>query len=660
MVMSHNRVRPALVLLVLAGAVALTGCDKRSDATKSLAAGSQKLRNIGVFPTSGTPKFDSQLKEVNTSVTSGTASGSETEKSIGSLMLAETLSGQAESQATAAKNAELTIRNHMTALSSLLSNWSRFRSSSEALAGFNPAKEIESLKASKTSKEAELAEHQANLAKAQSQQADLVKQAKAKMASAESAASEYASLSQSAAKLSATQAAEIIKNANVSRRKADDLRTEGGKLQAQADLLLPIINEYKLLSDKAQKQITNFDATVVAYQKRAEAAQAESRQAADAATVAANDIDKKVAEIFDLRAKALNPAIDSAIAQFGKAATSGKSGATAGQAVASVTEGSALLSVGEMHWTRAQSERALGAMLETLAATKPALPASSDYSKKAADAKEEAAKSVTAAVAALESAKSAFDKARITDKEVKERLNKFSEQITKLKDVASGAATVAAPAPVAAESAPAASGQQAAAQAPVDPALLAAADKFINAVRAGNGASIVEWSNITDADSKQVLAVVLGLNDAMIPVDKACRAKFQKSMVDVMSASPMLGASMKMMGGGMGDLSKLETLKVSDLEFTVNGDHASAKSAAFGQPASFVKKDGAWVVDLSEAAAMSAPLKPQLAMFGKLSDIFKTWGNDITAGKFADVNAAAMGLQAGMMKMMAPPPPGGG
>jgi hypothetical protein len=658
MVMSHTRVRPALLLLVLAGTAALTACDQRSDATKAVQAATQSLHAVGVAPGTGTPKYEAKLKEIAGSLADAASSGTQAEQGSAALLLTQTSKGQGEIAALAAKDLELQVRNKITLINGLLADCSRHSSAADALESFDPSADIAAFKKLRVEREAELKTHEASLAAAQASRAKFESEAKAVLTQAEAAAREYAALSQSTVKMTATEAAEVVKKANEFRRVADDLRTRGGKLQAQADLMLPTINEHTLLAAKASNQIKNFDTAVAEFEARLAASRAEAKASRDAATVASNDLDKVVAEIIELRSKNLTEAYAAALKQFNDASGKSTKSNTASAGMSKVIAGSMKLSIAETHWANAQGGRALAATLDTLASVKPVLPNASDYAKKAGEARDAAKTEIDAAAQALDEAKAAFESARVTDKVVKERFTKLGEQIAKAKDLAMG---VAPAAPVA--EAPAADGGSpdatpAASAEPVDPALLAFADQVLTASREGRSAELIDTAIGLDDAAKSTLKQVAGMQDSLKAVDKACREKFQKSMNEVLASNPMMAQMMKAQGLSAGS----DSLKASDLSFTVEGDSATATGDGLPRPLKFAKKDGAWAIDMTAEGQMVPMLQAQAGMIAKVGEVMSAWGTDISAGKFADPAAAAAGLMMSLQAVMggAGGPGGGG
>jgi hypothetical protein len=656
MVMSHTRVRPALLLLVLAGTAALTACDQRSDATKAVDAATQSLHAVGVSPGTGTPKYEAKLKEIASSLSDAASSGTPGEQGSAALLLSQTSKGQGEIAALAAKDLELKVRNQLTLINGLLADCSRHSSASEALESFDPSKDIATFKQLKIEREAELKSHEAALAAAQASHSKFEADAKTLLAQADAAASEYAALSQSIVKMTATDAADVVKKANEFRRKADDLRTQGGKLQAQADILLPTVNEHRLLASKASNQIKNFDSAVAEFEARLAASRAESKASQDAATVASNDLDKVVAEVIEMRSKDLAAAYAAALKQFNDASSRAVKSNSASAGMSKVVGGSMKLSIGEMHWAKAQGAQAFAATLETLASVKPALPNASDYAKKAAEARDEAKADTEAAGLALDEAKAAFESARVTDKVVKERFTKLGEQLAKAKDLAMG---IAAPvAEAAAPDAAPADGQPAAAADPVDPALLAFADQVLAAGREGRSAELIDGALGLDDTAKATLKQVAGMQDSLKMVDKACRDKFQKSMNEVLASNPMMAQMMKAQGLSAGN----DSMTAADLSFAVEGESATASAQGLPRPIKFAKKDGAWALDMSAEAAMVPMLQAQAGMIAKVGEVMSAWGTDIAADKYADPAAAATGLMMSLQAVMggAGGPPGGG
>ena len=647
---SSLRVHGVPLVLLMAGLAIAPGCDQRSQASKTLQSAANSLHATGVAPEADASKLESRLKQISNSLSEVTSGGTAGEKASAAVLLTQTTLGQGELAAQAAKNADFAVRNQLVLISGLMGDWSRHSASAEALKVFDPSKDLAELEAGKTAMQAELAGHEKALSEAKARQSTLASQAKAKMDEAEVAAREYATLSQSAIKMTATQAAEVVTKANEFRRQADDLRTAGGKLQAEADLLGPTVKEFEVLGEKCRRQIANYEASAQSLKAREQAAKQESAAAAAKANAVANDLDKMVVELLAKRASDVVPAYAAAADLFAKAASKAGGSSAAAPGMSKVSQGSAKLALAETHWGQSHGARAVITTLDALAGVRPALPQASQYKAKAEELRAEAKASLEAATAALDEAKSAFESARISDKAVKERLTALAEQVGKAKDIASGATIEPPPAPVE-ETAGGTGGSavgSAGATAAVDPALLEAVERALEATRTYNTASLIDSAVGIDDEGKALLRKMAAMTDAMGAVDKACREKFGKSVNEVLASNPMMGQALK----GMGGAAMVGDLKASDLSFTVEGDKATATMPGSPMPMQFAKQGGTWVPDMSGQAAMLPMLKGQMGMIEQFGGVIKTWGDDIAAGKFADANAAAQGLQQAFMPIM--------
>lgn len=643
---SPLRVHGVPLVILMAGLAFAPGCDQRSQASKSLQAASNSLHATGVAPEADASKLESRLKQISSSLSEVASSGSTGEKASAAVLLTQTTMGQGELAAQAAKTADFAIRNQLVLVSGLSADWSRHSATAEALKVFDPSKDLAELEAGKKAMEVELAAHGKALGAAKTRQTQLQGEAKAKMDEAEVAAREYATLSQSAIKMTATQAAEVVAKANEFRRKADDLRTAGGKLQAEADLLEPTVKEYEVLGEKCRRQIANYETSTQALKAREQASKQEAATAAAAANAVANDLDKMVVELLAKRASDVVPAYAAAADQFAKAASKAGGSAAAAPGMSKVSQGSAKLALAETHWGQSHGARAVVGTLDGLASVRPALPQASQYKAKAEELRSEAKASLEAAAAALDEAKSAFESARISDKAVKERLTALAEQVGKAKDIASGATIEPPPAPEAPASTGGSGGSASAAD--VDPTLLVAIDRMLEATKSFNTVSMVDSVIGLDEAGKELYRKMAAMTDSMGAVDKACRDKFGKSMSDVLASNPMLSQ----MTRGMSAATAMASLKAADMQITVDGESATVMAPGSPMPLQFAKRDGQWVQDLSGQASMMAMLKPQMGMLEQVGTLIKQWGDDIAAGKYADANAASQGLQQAFMPMM--------
>ncbi len=205
--------------------------------------------------------------------------------------------------------------------------------------------------------------------------------------------------------------------------------------------------------------------------------------------------------------------------------------------------------------------------------------------------------------------------------------------------------TASAPAPDAGAGAPAAGGS--------DPALIAAIDGVLTALREGRMKDLMAMTYIPDA-AKPGMQPVIDLTNKMDRVDKAFKAKFGKGFIESASSNPMMGqmANMNPMAG-MGSVAALKTLKSSDFKVAINGDTASATNAALPQPLTFKKVGAQWLMydkNMENAGPQMAAMAPMLTPIGKAFDELAT---DVEAGKYADANAAMTAFGAKVQALMA-------
>lgn len=669
-----NRVRNASLLAALAGTTLLmvTGCDQRSDSTKAVQAASDSLHRLGV---TGTPGAEDKLRAVAAGVQDVSSNGTDSEKATASLLVAQTLRHQGAVTALAAKNFELTLSNQSTLVRAAVSDWSNRSAVALAAEAFDPAKQISELEATKKVKEAELQEQSAKLDAATKQLAALEAQAKSKLDAATVEADAYTVKSQSILTMNATQAAKTVEEAREYRRRADNLRTEAGKITAQAEMLKPVVNELTLLRGATANQIKNLDESVASLRRRQEASRLEASEARKAASVAANDADKIINEILELHGKDLEAAYKTSIDTFEKAASRANAGSASAASAAKVMSGSAHLSLAEAHWAKATGTKSVVTMLTSLTRVAPPLPANSEYAKKADELNQQAKASLEAATTALESAKNAFSTARSTDADVKDRLARLSESIEKAKGLTSGAA-MDQPAPAEAEVAPAdaAKPEEGAAPAdgsatatPTDPALLAVVDQVVNLMRQGKMNDTIALSTANTPELLPVIKPLYELTENILAASAATKQKYNLTLDGVFKLSPglsqMAGPLTMLANPQMTkDIERFNTLTSADFQYNVTGDRADATAEGLSTPLMFVKKDGVWLMDMSQFALMAPMLKQQIKFIESMSPVIKDWTTEISADTYADGSAAAAGLQAKLGPVMAEmmKPRGGG
>ncbi len=648
------------VLASLAGMVTFTGCDQRSESAKTVQSAADNLHSVGVYPATGTARFESKLKEVASSVSSVATAGSGAEKAAAALVTSTTLRGQGELAAGKAKNIELDIRNRMQLVASRLADYSRLSSNAAALRTFDPSKDISELNESKAIRVAELADLNAKVAQAKTRVDQFSSQAAERLAASETAAAQYAQLMGTTAGMSATQAVDVVTRANAFRRQADDLRTQAGKLQAQADLSKPVAEELALLELKTKNQIANFESTVTALSAKKAESQAQADSLSSAASVAANDADKVVSEIVAMRTAELIPAYEAALAAMSKAASQANAGNDASVAGSRIAKASAQMAVAETNWGRAHGADITAIMLERLATAQPALPGRSEYEKQASAAREEAKTARAAVEAALLDAQGTFESVKVTDGATKERLTQLAAQVAKLKETASGAAI--APPPAAEPAAVPAGDAPVSSDAGVDPAIAESVITTLTNVRDGKLDGLLGSLHSDGPKTKPILA-------ALVAADTAVKGTFNKSLMQLLQASPDFAPISAQLTAAMAT-PELANLKAQDLKVTmVADDKATVMMPGQPMPSMLVKRDGVWKQDLSMADMMMGALpKPVADAIGKVPGLINTWAGEVTSGAFADEKAALDGLKKAFAPMMAEmmpdmpstPPSGGG
>lgn len=623
----------------------LGGCDQRSNEARTLHAAAETLNAVGVAPAVGTKKYEDKLKEVAAAAESVGSGGSDGEKASAALLSAKVLAGQGEVAANEAKNIELQIANRVTGIVARVGDYSRLAATAAALATFNPASDLAGLSASAAKRGQELAELKGKQDEAKNKLSVLEGQAAEKMTASEAAANQYATAMEAASGLTATGGAEAVKNANVLRREADNLRTQGGKLQAQIDMLKPVVHELGLLVDQATNQIGNHEGTAKSLRDKAEASRQDAAELMESATVTSNEVDKAIVELVDQRATVLSSAYAKAADLFKKSASKAAAGASAARAASKASAGSGEMSQAEVHWHKAQGANRFAQVLEAVARVEPALPGKSEYEKRATEAREEAKESLKAATDALDRAQSAFSGVSIGDAAAKARAAALGEQIAKLKLLAEGAAIAPPPAAAAAVQTANVTATAAAGVTAVDPELEAVVAQYLTALQNGTISTLMESHHIVSDKSKNMVKAQLAMSDSIMQADRACMEKFGEPMMKVLAAVPGFGQGLAMMGGGQ-EFAKLRESKATDIKIIPAGDLAMVSIPGVPAPLPFKKVDGKWVQDTSAMDAAAGLIPPAMrAMVEKLPALFGSWGADVAAGKFADKAAAVAAFQ---------------
>ncbi|MBL9000306.1 MAG: hypothetical protein JNK25_04145 [Phycisphaerae bacterium] len=654
-------------LIAAGGCALLWGCDQRSENAKAIEAAGRDLRSAGaIVGADGAGVNDAGLRAAAARVQEASTSGSDSEKGSASLILSQTMAAQGEAGIAMAKDLELKARNLAMRIISASGAWTQHNAVAAAADALDVSRDLSAMSASRSEKEKELGIERARLEQIKRELEELTAASRAKLAAADAKTTEYATLVQSAAKLTATESASVHERAGVLRREGDALRADGLKIQASADEKSPLVPEITLIIDKLQKQITNLDETAANLRRRSESAKAESAAAREAAEEVASKIDKDVVQLTTLRDSEISPAYEAALRRLREAASTANAAASAMPGGGKVAGGGAQLAVAEALWARGSGARAYAWTLDSLAAATPKLPNADDYRNKAASARKEAEDSIKAATEAFESARSAIESGgnRSTGAEVKARLAKLGEDIEKkAKNVTDGIwLDLQAPPPPAgdSESRPAttAAGEGGVA---VPDDLRAFLAEYVNAVKNRDTDKVAQWTHTSDPALKDVVVMLGGFQKAMFTADAACQSKFNQPIDQVMASNPMLGMMFQQLAGAKASLTVFDTLSIADLPIVMQGpDKAIVTLPASPMPVEFVRINGAWMQGLGSQEAALKMAAPMMKGLAPLQAVMEAWAADVNAGKFADAQSAAADFAAKAMPAMQRMMPGGG
>lgn len=639
---------PVAALLLLAG-----GCDQRTPAARAIEKGTIQLEALNAA--GSTPAPESVRQKTYTEVVSiagAAGSGSPGELAAAKLLVATAQRGLSEAPARAAVEREGAQRALITLTEVSLGNWNSANASADAAASFDVSKQLADIASSKLEREKEIAQATKRKADLQKQLADLRSLAKAKLEQADAKQAEYVRRMADTQNQTAIDAAPVVEAANQVRREGDQLRLEGSTIAAQADLLEPLLAEATAQLSKATKQRADLDDIEKSLNARLASAQTEASDMRSLAQNAAGEIDKGVSDLEALRSGDLASNYSKTLDALKKALGAAKEAQQEGGPAAKMSIGLAQIDMAETLWGRAQGTQAFATLLDELAHAPHALPNAAAYASKLEAVQKEYADLMTQTSEAFEAAKAAVQGVRVQDKSVTERLDKLKELLegaTKYlkgeeKDISAAfniraqstamAATGGGDAPIAA------AGDDSA-------AVRAAFTNYIAASKAGNFAAIAALTNLNTAPAGNV---GVDLMKGLVKADSACRAKFQKSYTDVLTSLPGFGAMASQMTAAQ--TAALAGVDPARADVQVAGDSARVSGAGLPQPVALTKAGGTWVVDIV-ATMKDLPVPPAMNGFlGGFATALDAWANDISAGKFADAQAAAQDFGAKLQPLM--------
>ncbi len=668
--------RTTLVMLLAGSCVCtFTGCNRQDETAKAVKKASHEVNVIGGGggPAATVLFENKQYAEVITLLTPVVEKGLEEEKAAALVIIAQAQMGQAAEPSGAAGALERECLDRMTIVRSLLGDWLTANARAAALEEFDPGPTLKELGTSMGQKEKLIAEQQGAKAKLDAQIADLKAQAAERAAGAQAEENSYAKLKEQASKVSAVQGEPLVKEAAEHKRKSDELRNAGALLEARAEQVSRQSAESQLLIDQYTNQKTNYQSTDKSLRDKLAAAKTEAGAARAEGVKTSAKIDALIGELRTQRSGALNDAAEKALKGYQSAVSSANKAAKGDQNGGSkLTLGAAQQAIGDLQWTRAQGLAAYAQLLDSLAKAEPALAKRAEYAKEAADAAAARKEALDSAKAAYEAAQAAYSAVRAKG-EAKDRLDQLSKQLEGLSKVAGGdakdlAAAMKASAPAdapAPEAAPKAETPAAAALPPgATPELVASVEAVLASMKSGRQVDTLALLYFPP----ELAAVKEPLTQMALAADKvntACRAKFNVGLAEITKSLPG-GGGLGMGGASGAGLSpeQLAALKVTDLQFTVEGDKAKVMAPGSATPLNFVKADGKWLMDTGLGGQPPQALAAISMMGPSMSKALEELAAEIDSGKLATPDAVGPALMQKLAAAMgaAKPPtgPGGG
>lgn len=610
--------------------LALSGCDQRSEAAKSV---EQASRNTRVLTGNGGAQADEADRGKTMTAVLGDAqkaaqSIDDMEKAAGNLLAATAQTDLAETTSHKATDLDLQARNKITLMSAMVNEWATTSSTVAAAEGFDPAEQLTELSNLRSGKQKEIAAMRSELQRVESEANSIAAAAKSKLDAAAQKQSTYSNMVDGTVAMSAVEAAKIVTEANVIRREGDALRLEGMRLQADAESRTPTIRDIRLKIEELTNQVRQFESTENTLRETASSFKAQVESATDAATLAANRLDGAVGELEAIFDGELKSAFEDAINSFSKARGSASSAQTVAPGVGRLSSGEAQLHIADMQWAKSQAFGNLASTLERLARVKPTLPQAAKYGESAAKYRGIQTEALKEAASAFESAKSAFDGARVSGPS-KERLEQLGVLIEKARKVTSDESTdVATEFGLTPRAPKYTAEQEAAADGASDAALTKAIESLIEASK-NDG----DWTAFIKGPES-----ILNLLKATGRVQRAVKSKLNATMEDAMG--PMARGSID-----------FASFDASTATIAMNGaDSATVMFEGAPMPMKFVKDSGAWKLDIMATMGPQAQMLGMMA--GSMTGAMEAVAADIESGTITDPQEVGRAIQTKMMEMM--------
>lgn len=657
----------ALVMTAgLAAALVLTGCGGDDPTSQAVKQSSRELRASSGGAAASAPEAMRQeaYESIRAAVQPVADSGRAGDNAAASLILARAQSGLGESQANAAFAAEREAMNRITVLRAHLREFVDRSIIAESAGSFSATERVTELRTSAAKIAEEIAAQKRAKSELDAKIAALTAEADGLLEQAKSFQVRYAEILAQAQATTATAGKPLVEEANRQKREGDGLRSRAERVRAEADLLKPQAEEAAVGISKVESLAAGLESEKQSLMAREASARASAAEARAAAESAADGLKKKLNELREFREGPLVKANDAAVQAFNTGIGSAKKAQQDSAGASRLAAADLQQGLGTLHWTRAVGLRQFGVFLESIASAKPAFPDAAAYADEAAKVRE-------AEKAALESAKNAYESAKAgyegasAKGDAKDRLTRVGEALDTINkwlagetvDLGSLLPGAATPAPDA-EPPPALASGGTAAPAGDDAAQVATLlDRIIAATAAGDANAVMGLYAANTPEEREFLAATSAVTVKQARLDRACKAKFNKSFAEILASSPMgaaLGGSLDPFGG----------LSARDFQITVNGDRATANRPGLPMPLSFIKQSGEWKASMNLDALPPQARQMAARIAGPMGEVIDSLAGRVESGEIATPEALLQAFMADFQQAMmrmgggGMPPPG--
>lgn len=622
----------ARAICLLAGAsFVIAACDRETDAGRRVRQASNEM--IATTGGGTAPAADAVRDKTQKSVAGlvGGAAGEGTqagERASAQLLMAESLYGQAAAPAARATEAEARARATMASITRLLDTWCTSSAVAGVAESFDPSAQVAEIGAAKIALDTQASDAEKEKQAIEARVAELRGRAKSRLDAAGAKMASYEAEMARTVRMSATDAAPVVRAANVLRREADALRLEGEGINAEADSIAPTIAAAALRADQVRNQRANLERIEAELARRKSEAEREAGEARTAATVAGNEIDRLAGDL-EKQVREVRDEIRRAVDLYGQSFAKAQSATNDSPTTARLSQATAQQALAGMYLQEAQLLQVYAGQLEILGnatpkvpAIEPPLPQASAYAAAAREAREQAKAALESAASKYEGAISAFQGVR-TQGDAKEKLEQVAASLKRALDRAQG------------------KGLDAEVEARIGDAALAQA--LADIVAAARERRYTDLLAFIDAPPE-----VVPFLQASFKVDQACLAKFGKSLTELARSMPGAGAQAGVSPEQIGELD------LSQVSVSISGDNAAVSAPGLSTPINMARINGKWLVSepaIKQAAAMAPMLKP-------MTDAFEQIAADIESGKIASEAEVLPALMARMMPGGGAPPGG--